>query len=51
MYKRQELFDLNKDPYEETNLIDTPEYQEIFKFMKEKLIEWQIKNEDTFRFE
>tara|TARA_B100001287_G_scaffold198655_1_gene168157 strand:- start:1522 stop:3006 length:1485 start_codon:yes stop_codon:yes gene_type:complete len=46
-----ELFDLNKDPYEETNLIDSTEYQEILKFMKEKLIEWQIKNEDTFRFE
>ena len=36
---------------EETNLIDSTEYQEILKFMKEKLIEWQIKNEDTFRFE
>ena len=38
-----ELFDLNNDPYEETNLIDSPEYQEIIKSMKEKLIEWQIR--------
>ena len=38
-----ELFDLNNDPYEETNLIDSPEYQEIIKAMKEKLIEWQIR--------
>ena len=46
-----ELFDLNNDPYEEINLIDSPEYQEIIKSMKEKLIEWQIKTNDNFRFD
>ena len=46
-----ELFDLNNDPYEETNLIDSPEYQEIIKSMKEKLIEWQIRTNDNFRFD
>ena len=43
--------DRNNDPYEETNLIDSPEYQEIIKSMKEKLIEWQIRTNDNFRFD
>ena len=46
-----ELFDLNNDPYEEINLIDSPEYQKTIKAMKQKLIEWQIKTEDHFRFD
>ena len=46
-----ELFDLNNDPYEEINLIDSPEYQKTIKAMKQRLIEWQIKTEDYFRFD
>ena len=46
-----ELYDLNHDPYEETNLINSSEHQETIKLMKEKLIDWQIKNDDFFRFD
>ena len=46
-----ELFDLNSDPHEEINLIDSPEYQETVKSMKQKLIEWQIQTDDYFRFD
>jgi len=46
-----ELFDLNKDPYEEQNLFNEPKHQETIRSMKEKLIRWQIKNDDSFLFE
>ena len=46
-----ELFDLNEDPYEENNLYYLAEYQEIILEMKNKLIHWQINNEDYFIFE
>ena len=46
-----ELFDLNKDPYEEQNLFTEPKHQETIRAMKKKLIHWQIKNDDSFLFE
>ena len=37
--------------YEEQNLFNEPKHQETIRSMKEKLIRWQIKNDDSFLFE
>jgi len=45
-----ELFDLNIDPYEETNRFNDPKYSEIVEEMKSRLISWQKRNNDIFTF-
>ncbi|MDO5035773.1 MAG: sulfatase [Porphyromonas sp.] len=42
-----ELYDLEKDPYEMSNVYDDPAYAEILEGMKTKLVEAQIQYEDT----
>ena len=41
------LFDLNNDPYEMTNLIDDPSYQDRVAQLTVKILEWQKKTGDT----
>ncbi|SDK82405.1 sulfatase-like hydrolase/transferase [Natronorubrum texcoconense] len=42
-----ELYDLEGDPAELQNLIDHPEYDEVRRKMRERLIEWMKKTDDT----
>lgn len=40
------LFDLKTDPNEMTNLIDSPEYADIVKMLKNELRKWQKSHND-----
>jgi len=42
-----ELYDLEKDPYELMNLIDDPAQKNVSSDMKAKLLDWQRKTQDT----
>jgi arylsulfatase A-like enzyme len=42
-----ELYDLQKDPYELTNLIDSPVHKEILEDLKQQLKRWQKQTDDT----
>ena len=44
---RGELYDLNSDPFEETNLFDEPQSLPRIKDMRERLERWQSENGDT----
>ncbi|MHA1762340.1 MAG: sulfatase/phosphatase domain-containing protein, partial [Promethearchaeota archaeon] len=41
-----ELYDLEKDPWELTNLINDPGYEEILTDLKERLKKWREKTGD-----
>lgn len=46
-YRAQwELFDLNTDPKELTNLFDKPEYQEVVKELRRELLAWRETTDD-----
>ncbi|MCD6408002.1 sulfatase-like hydrolase/transferase [bacterium] len=42
----EELYNLEEDPYELKNLVQTGKYKGLLKKMRETLIEWCIENED-----
>lgn len=42
----EELYDLKKDPYEMTNVVDRPEYAKARKNMRAKLDDWMKKTDD-----
>ncbi len=42
-----ELFDLNNDPYEETNLFDDPAQRDRIRIMSAKIRLWQLEVDDT----
>jgi N-sulfoglucosamine sulfohydrolase len=42
----EEFYDLEDDPNEQNNLIDNPNYEEIIKELKDKLIDWMRRTED-----
>jgi len=42
----EELYDLEKDPYETTNLIDDPEYAKIANTLRDYYMDWNEKNKD-----
>jgi len=42
-----ELYDLEKDPYELVNLIDNPTQEDVLSDMKARLWEWQRKTYDS----
>lgn len=44
-----ELYDLEKDPYEVKNLIDSEEYTEIRERLHRKILDWMNNTRDTFR--
>lgn len=44
-----ELYDLEKDPYERTNLSESPEYSEILKHLQARLNDWRETESDPFR--
>jgi len=44
-----ELYDLKEDPWEVTNLIDTPEHQPKLKELQELLLQWMIDSNDLLR--
>ncbi len=53
MYKpkgREELYDLENDPFELNNLADDPNYKKIKNKLKDELADWQIKTHDTGLF-
>ena len=41
-----ELYDLNNDPFEQINLYNHPNYQEIIKVLATKIYNWQIETND-----
>ena len=43
----EELYDLQKDPWETTNLAGSPEYAEIKKQLAAELVQWMIETRDT----
>ncbi|MEO1529617.1 MAG: sulfatase-like hydrolase/transferase [Planctomycetota bacterium] len=43
----EELFDLQSDPWEVTNLADRPEYQERVEVMRAAVADWMIQTRDT----
>lgn len=48
-YRAQwELYDLNSDPKELKNLIDTPAYQVVLKELRQELLTWQWKTSDPW---
>ena len=49
LHYTDELYDLEKDPLEMDNLIDSEEYAEIRDFLHDKLLEWMDKTRDVFR--
>jgi len=42
-----QLFDLNNDPYEKTNLFTQPEYRDKIIFLSNKILEWQKSTGDN----
>lgn len=48
---RDELYDLKQDKYELVNHIDDPEYAEILKEMRRKLLAWQRQTDDPVHFD
>jgi arylsulfatase A-like enzyme len=44
--KSEEFYDLQKDPNEQYNLIDNPEYQDIIRVLKKNLIRWMKETQD-----
>ena len=47
--KRDELYDLRKDPRETTNLVDDPDYDKIEAELRSHLEAWMKRTGDTFR--
>jgi arylsulfatase A-like enzyme len=43
---KEELYDLQKDPNERSNLINNPEYEEIANNLRKKLEDWMIRTKD-----
>jgi len=43
----EELYDLDKDPYEMNNLVDNPEYQDVSRSLKRQLAAWRKAQGDT----
>ena len=46
-WRSNELFDLNTDPYEETNLFDLPEHKDRIRDMAARIRMWQHRTGDT----
>lgn len=44
-----ELYDLEKDPHEMTNLIDSPEYAEVRDRLHDRILDWMNQTRDPFR--
>jgi len=44
--EKEELYDLEKDPWEKTNVINLPEYKDIADTLKKILDEWMISTND-----
>jgi hypothetical protein len=44
---RGELYDMNSDPCEETNLFDEPDHEPRIRDMEERLKSWQSQTGDT----
>ena len=42
-----ELFDLNNDPYEETNLFNDPKHIDRIRIMTAKILQWQKSVDDS----
>ncbi|MCF8262433.1 MAG: sulfatase-like hydrolase/transferase [Melioribacteraceae bacterium] len=47
---KNQLFNLNEDPFEETNLFDDSHFEGIIKKLEVKIYEWQNKTNDTVSF-
>ncbi|MCD8028461.1 MAG: sulfatase-like hydrolase/transferase [Erysipelotrichaceae bacterium] len=47
LYETDELYDLDNDPYELTNEIDNPKYQNIIPLFKEKILEYYMSTTDV----
>ncbi len=43
----EELYDLEKDPYETRNLADDPEYEDVLLEMRNRLENWMLRTHDT----
>lgn len=47
LYERHELYDLEKDPLEECNVIDEPAYSHVQTALMERLLRWYMETCDT----
>ena len=47
LYESDELYDLVADPLEEHNLIDRPEYADILRSLKERMLTWYMETCDV----
>ncbi|MFP4441555.1 MAG: sulfatase-like hydrolase/transferase [Spirochaetia bacterium] len=50
-YEEDELYDLRKDPGERHNRIADPEYTEVLKELKERMLSWYMETCDAVSFE
>ena len=51
LYEQDELYDLEKDPLEEDNVISSPDYSAILQNMKERLLRFFLETCDAVPFE
>jgi arylsulfatase A-like enzyme len=51
LYETDELYDLHKDPHELNNLVDDPNYSQVFTMMKEWLLTWFLETGDVVPYE
>jgi len=49
LHYTDELYDLERDPQEMINLIDSPQHEEIRDHLHDKILEWMDKTRDVFR--
>jgi hypothetical protein len=47
LYEQDELYDLIRDPGEERNVIDDPDYAAILVRLKTRLIDWYMETADV----
>lgn len=47
LYEQDELYDLVRDPLEETNRIDDPAYRDVLTQLKERLLRWYMETCDV----
>ena len=50
LYEKDELYDLNKDPGEVSNVIDDPKYKDVLFNLKERMLTWYVETCDVVPF-
>ena len=50
-YENNELYDLEKDPWELNNVVNDPEYTEVINDLKERMLNWYTETCDVVPFD